>query len=352
MEARTRQGAASVNDRPSDGTRALVRLETGAHPREVVPGLRGVRLALPFALDHVNLWLLDDAGGPTVIDAGLADERTRARWGEILAAEGVPSRLIVTHFHPDHMGLAGWLTAETGCSMWTTRIEWLMARMLALDESDGFVAAGQASDFAAGLSDETVEQRLQRGNAYRPKVSMPPTVYRRVHGGERIEIGGVIHEVMIGRGHAPEMICLHAPETNVFIAADQVLPRISPNVSVWGSEPLADPLGDFLNSLNDFRRLPEDVLVLPSHGQPFVGLHRRIDELIAHHDERLAHAMEACSRPALAVDVMRRLFDRPLDQHQLGFAIGETLAHLNHLLHRGDIERTADARGRHLYRRL
>jgi glyoxylase-like metal-dependent hydrolase (beta-lactamase superfamily II) len=346
-----------VNDRPAEsggvGVRdAGRRLVLDAAPREVAPGIRGIRLALPFALDHVNLWLMEDTGGPTVIDAGLADDRTRARWADLLATEPVPSRLIVTHFHPDHMGLAGWLVAETGCPLWTTRTEWLMARMMALDESEGFVAAGQASDLAAGLQDDLVERRRQRGNAYRPKVVMPPATYRRVHEGERIEIGGIDYEVLIGRGHAPEMICLFASGTNVLIAADQVLPRISPNVSVWGTEPLADPLGDFLHSLSEFKRLPDDVLVLPSHGQPFFGLHARIDQLIGHHGERLERALDACREPALAADVMRNLFDRPLDQHQLGFAIGETLPHLNHLLREGALERIGDPRGRHLYRRL
>ena len=326
------------------------RLVVDAAPREVAPGIRGVRLALPFALDHVNLWLVDDRGGPTAIDAGLGDARSQARWRELLAVEGAPSRLLVTHFHPDHMGLAGWLVAETGVPVWTTRTEWLMARMLALDTSAGFVAAGRASDVAAGLPDELIEQRARRGNAYRPKITEPPASYRRVREGEVLDIGGVAYDVLIGRGHAPEMICLFAAETGVLIAADQVLPRISPNVSVWGTEPLGDPLGEFLDSLGSFRRLPEDVLVLPSHGHPFHGLHARIDQLAGHHEERLARALEGCASPTPAALIMRTLFDRPLDQHQIGFAIGETLAHLNHLVHRGALEVEQDPRGRKLYR--
>ncbi|MDX1539893.1 MAG: MBL fold metallo-hydrolase [Geminicoccaceae bacterium] len=327
------------------------RLVLDAPPREVAPGIRGVRLALPFALDHVNLWQVDDGDGCTLIDAGLADDRSRARWQELLAELAPPSRLIVTHFHPDHMGLAGWLCGETGIPLWTTRTEWLMARMLGLDISPGFVEAGRASDLAAGLPDELIGQRARRGNAYRPKISEPPARYRRVVESEQIQIGGVDYQVMIGRGHAPEMICLYAAETGVLIAADQILPRISPNVSVWGSEPLADPLGDFLTSLQSFEHLPEDTLVLPSHGHPFYGLHARIDQLAGHHEERLARALELCSEPTTAATVMRDLFDRPLDQHQIGFAIGETLAHLNHLVARGHLTVERDG-ARNLYRRI
>jgi glyoxylase-like metal-dependent hydrolase (beta-lactamase superfamily II) len=328
-------------------------LVTDGEPCELSPGLFGVRFALPFALDHVNIWLIAEDAGWTLIDAGLADQRTRDRWQELAGfMAGRPvARLLATHFHPDHMGLAGWWCERSGAELWTSRTEWLQARALALDTSDGFVAAGRRSDQRAGLDPEQVEERAARGNLYRPRVSLPPASYRRVRDGDRLTIGGASWEVIVGRGHAPEMICLFSAGLNLLIAADQVLPRISPNVSVWAAEPEADPLTDFLESLGRLRQLPEDCLVLPSHGGPFHGLHARIDRLVAHHEERLAATLEACARPATAVEIMPRLFDRELDRHQLGFALGETLAHLNLLVRQGAILRELAPDDRFRYRR-
>ena len=323
-------------------------------PDEMAPGLFGLRLSLPFALDHVNIWLLAGQGGWTVIDTGVADERTRAAWrgllGDFLTGRPV-ERLLATHFHPDHMGLMGWLAAETGAPLWASRTEWLLGRMLAQDQSQSFVEAGRSFDRRAGLPDDLVEQRARRGNAYRPKVTPPPARYRRLVEGNAIEIGGVTFEVLIGRGHAPEMICLFAPALNVLIAADQVLPRISPNVSVWPSEPLANPLQEFLSSLERFRALPEDCLVLPSHGRPFRGLRARVDQLIAHHKERLDQVLEACAKSRTAAEIMPELFNRTLDAHQIGFALGETIAHVNYLVESRDLTRREGDDGRLYYQR-
>jgi glyoxylase-like metal-dependent hydrolase (beta-lactamase superfamily II) len=328
-----------------------VPMTVDGEPSEFSPGLFGVRFALPFALDHVNIWLVAEQDGWTAIDAGLADQRTRERWQELagfLAPRPV-TRVLATHFHPDHMGLAGWLCERTGAELWASRTEWLQGRALALDTSEEFVAAGRRFDHRAGLDAELAEERAARGNLYRPRVSLPPASYRRVRGGEHLTIGGSRWQVIIGRGHAPEMLCLFSAECKVLIAADQVLPRISPNVGVWAGEPWANPLAEFLDSLAVLRELPDDCLVLPSHGRPFRGLHARIDQLIGHHRERLAATLAACDRPASAVEVMPKLFNRELDRHQLGFALGETLAHLNLLVERGDIERRPDDDGRLRY---
>jgi len=321
---------------------------------EIAPGLFGIRVPLPFALNHVNLWLLEDGGGWTVIDAGLADQSTRDLWQRLCAeqlGQKPIRRLIVTHFHPDHMGLAGWLCAETGAQFWMTRTEWLQGRMLSQDDSEAFVEAGRRFDYRAGLPDERIEERAQRGNAYRRRVDPPPASYRRVRDGERLHIGEREWRVLIGTGHAPEMICLFCAELNLLIAGDQVLPRISPNVSVWPAEPEADPLGDFLSSLERFRELPDDCLVLPSHGRPFFGLHARIDQLVGHHDERLAETLDACRESLTPMELTRRLFDRPLDSQQFGFALGESIAHANHLVDTGALERELCDDGRLRYRR-
>jgi glyoxylase-like metal-dependent hydrolase (beta-lactamase superfamily II) len=247
------------------------------------------------------------------------------------------------------MGLAGWLCAETGAQLWTSRTEWLTARLLAQDGSEEWVAVGREFDRRAGLDDQLIEERAARGNLYRRRVVPPPPSFRRVRHGDRLRLNGAEWQVIVGRGHAPEMLCLFSPERNVLIAGDQVLPKISPNISVWPSEPEADPLAEFLESLASFKELPEDCLVLPSHGLPFRGLHARIDRLILHHEERLAATLEACAVPTTATELIPKLFDRALDVHQLQFALGESLAHLNYLVEQGRLERALEADGRLRY---
>ncbi len=329
-----------------------LRLTTGGGVRRIAEGLFGLRLALPFALDHVNVWLLRDGPGWTLIDTGLGDQTTREVWSGILAngLDGRPiNRLIATHFHPDHMGLAGWLCAQTGADFWTTRTEWLTARALAHDGSEDFIDAGRRFDRRAGLSETQIAERAARGNLYRKRVMAPPALHVRVRDGEELAIDGEAWRVMIGRGHAPEMICLYNAGRNILIAADQVLQKISPNVSVWPGEPDADPLADFLDSLEGFRALPESVLVLPSHGQAFLGLHRRIDQLIAHHHLRLDRAAEVAGAGRTAAEIMPFLFERDLDVHQLGFALGEAVAHLNFLIGRERLVRRLDGNGSYRY---
>jgi glyoxylase-like metal-dependent hydrolase (beta-lactamase superfamily II) len=327
-------------------------LTTGGEPCELSPGLFGVRFALPFALDHVNIWLLAGDGW-TLVDAGLADQPSRERWQDLARfMTGRPvTRVLATHFHPDHMGLAGWWCERSGAEFLASRTEWLQGRALALDTSEAFVAAGRRFDHRAGLAAEQVEERAVRGNLYRLRVTLPPAGHRRLREGDRLTMADASWRVIIGRGHAPEMVCLFSEERNLLIAADQVLPRISPIVGVWSGEPEANPLAEFLDSLATLRQLPDDCLVLPSHGRPFRGLHARIDQLVAHHRERLAATLEACGRPATAVEIMPQLFDRALDRHQLGFAIAETVAHLNFLVADGRIERRLDPDGRLRYQR-
>lgn len=329
-----------------------LRLTVGNPLLEMSAGLFGLRLALPFALDHVNIWFLRDGPSWTLIDTGIANEATQTIWSDLLAngLDGQPiSRLIATHFHPDHMGLAGWLCGQTGADFFATRTEWLTARSLIHDESVEFVEAGRRFDRLAGLDDETIAERAARGNLYKTRAMAPPAAYNRLREGDRIEIGGEAWDVLIGRGHAPEMICLYSAGRGLLLAADQILQKISPNIGVWPGEPEANPLAEFMESLERFRALPETTLVLPSHGQAFYGLHQRIDELIDHHKLRLERAEEMADKGKTAADIMPALFDRKLDAHQLGFALGEALAHLNFLVSAGRLERRLDESGRYLY---
>ena len=267
-----------------------LRLQAGQPPKPMADGVFGMRLALPFALDHVNVWLLRDGPSWTLVDTGIANDSTKDVWSGLLedGIDGRPiTRLIATHFHPDHMGLAGWLCEKTGAAFWTSQIEWLMARWLVNDNSPSFIDRGRQFDRLAGLEDDQIEARAARGNLYRSRALPPPASHVRIREGAEIMIDGEPWRVLIGRGHAPEMICLFSENRGLLLAADQILQRISPNISVSVGEPDADPLSDFMESLETFRDLPEDTLVLPSHGQAFRGMHARIDELISHHHGRL-----------------------------------------------------------------
>lgn len=316
---------------------------------EVAPGIHWLRMPLPFALDHINLWLLEDGDGWTIVDCGIARDETRELWARHFAAKALKGprgvrRVIVTHFHPDHVGLAGWLCAELGAELWMTQTEWLMAQALSVDERNHI--HGRRTEFyrTHGLSEDWLAQFADRGEPYRTRVAPVPSVFRRIQAGERIAIGGREWEVVVGRGHAPEHACLFSREAGVLISGDIVLPKITPNVSVWPSQPEADPLGEYLGCLEQFFDLPAETLVLPSHRLPFHGLHSRIRALKDHHDERLADVIRALDRPRPAAEILPVLFRRQLDLHQLGFAIGEAIAHLAYLHQRGRIgrERRAD----------
>jgi glyoxylase-like metal-dependent hydrolase (beta-lactamase superfamily II) len=323
-------------------------------PVAIAPGMLWLRTSLPFALDHINLWILDDGDAWTLIDTGVGNASTRTLWQNLLAgplAGRSVGRLLVTHFHPDHMGQAGWLAEVTGAPLLMARTEWLMGRMLSLDDTAAFVEAGAMLDIAAGLDVETVRLRRDRGNLFRRSVVPPPASFQRLAAGDEIMAAGTSWRVIIGEGHAPEQVTLYSSERRILIAADQLLPRITPVVGVWPHTPDADPLGDFLLSLDRYADLPEDCLVLPSHGRPYRGLHRRMSQLREHHEERLDRTLDLCGSAATAAAVMRGLFDRELGLQHVGFALAETLAHLNALERTGTLARETDTNGIWRYRR-
>jgi glyoxylase-like metal-dependent hydrolase (beta-lactamase superfamily II) len=320
-------------------------------PVAVADGIFWLRVRLPFALNHVNLWLCDDGeDGWTLVDTGYGDAPTRQVWQELLAGPllaGRPvRRVLATHFHPDHLGQAGWLCGRTGASLWMSRTEWLTGRLLALDDTTTFVDENERAYRRAGMPEAAVLRQRERGNAYRRGVSEPPPAFVRIKAEDRIHLAGTSWRVLIGEGHAPEQVTLFSAERRLLIAADQILPKISPVVGVWSSQPDADPLRDFLGSLDQYRALPEDCRILPSHGAPFLGLHARLAQLAQHHEERLAATLDACAaEPVTTAAVLRCLFPRELDAHQTGFALAETLAHLNHLLGQGRLVRWREAEG-------
>lgn len=316
---------------------------------EVAPGVRWVRMALPFALDHINLWLLrdrDDDGrcGWAIVDCGITNDATRAAWEQVFAHElgGLPVlRVIVTHMHPDHMGLAHWLTERWQCRLWISATDYHVAR-IASQSTTGFGGDSAAAFFARhGLTDpEAVAKVRARSNYYSSMVPEVPRQYRRLMDGMVLRVGDHAWRCIAGYGHAPEHIALHGEALGVLISGDMVLPRISTNVSVYDTEPEANPLPLYLASLDRLRALPASTLVLPSHGRPFLGLHARIAQLHAHHDARLAETLAACrERPTSAHDLVPVLFKRELDLHQTTFAMGESIAHLHALWLDGRLQR-------------
>lgn len=325
-----------------DGVHDIAEMPPYGEPLELLPGLWWLRLRLPLRLDHVNVWLARDADGWTIVDTGFDTPETRETWEAVLAgllSDAPVRRLLATHYHPDHIGLAGWLAARTGAELWTTRTEWLLARLLSLDTSEEFDRAYESFDRRAGLPEELIRERRAAGNLYRRRAGPPPGRYRRLRSGDGIELAGRRFRVVIGEGHAPEMITLVTPERDLVIGADQLLPRISPVVAVPASAPESDPLADFLASLERYRDVPADAVVLPSHGRPYRNLPVRLRQLADHHEERLQRALEACVDPATIFEILPALFDIEIGPGQLGFALGETWAHMNHLLARGAVER-------------
>jgi glyoxylase-like metal-dependent hydrolase (beta-lactamase superfamily II) len=313
---------------------------------DVAPGVIWLRMPLPFKLDHINLWLLEDGDGWTAVDTGVGLEETRALWDAALGGRlaGRPvTRIVVTHFHPDHMGNAQWLAARAGADVWCAQAEWLTAQLAARSAAD--VERRLAHFRRHGVGDEGLAALRGRANHYPRLVPSVPAHFRAVRDGDTLVIGGRRWEALTVLGHSPEQVVLHAPEAGVLIAGDQVLPRITTNVGVWPDQPLADPLRLYLDSLARFRTMAADTLVLPSHGLPFRGLPGRLDALARHHDDRLARTLAALDAPRTAAEVMTVLFQGDLDAHQLTFAVGETLAHLHRLEAQGRAVRRADADG-------
>jgi glyoxylase-like metal-dependent hydrolase (beta-lactamase superfamily II) len=325
---------------------------------ELASGVHWLRMALPFALDHINLWLLRDEiegrAGWTVVDCCVDRPEARAQWEEVFAHElqGLPVlRVLATHMHPDHLGLAHWLCERFQAPLWISLSDYQTGR-LASGHQDSFGGPDTAEFFTLhGVQERAVlDEVVGRSSYYAGMVPKVPPRYTRLLDGQTLSIGGRRWRCISGYGHSPEHISFFCEASDlaqpILISGDMVLPRISTNISVYQMEPEGNPLQLFLDSLGKFAPLPAGTLVLPSHGRPFTGLHERIAQLRAHHDDRLAEVIAACQQQARsAADIVPLMFKRELDVHQTTFAVGEALAHLHLLWQQGQLKRQQDAAG-------
>ncbi|MEZ5851679.1 MAG: MBL fold metallo-hydrolase [Hyphomicrobiaceae bacterium] len=330
------------------------------HPKgietfEVAPGILWARVPLPFRLNHVNVWLIRETDGWTVIDTGTANAEARAVWDGLLGTvlSGAPIvRQIATHGHTDHVGLAGWLYEVSGGAPYhITLVEWLSATVR-IDESRSPIGAPALKFLSSHGCDETTiesfREERQRTNA---QMLPLPTAIARLRDGDRIRFGGRDWQVMVCGGHAAEHASFWCADEKILIAGDQILSKISPMIGVFASEPDADPLTEYLASLDRFRALPEETFVLPSHGLPFHGLHARVEELEHHHHLRLGLLEDLMTKPTTGMDLARGLFPKPVAEGQGRHAFSETMAHAHYLMRTGRAVRLTDETGRFVFQR-
>jgi glyoxylase-like metal-dependent hydrolase (beta-lactamase superfamily II) len=321
---------------------------------EVAPGLHWIRLPLPFQLNHINVWALEDGDGWTIVDTGIASTASKDLWRQVFAHLGGKkvTKVIVTHLHPDHVGLAGWLTKKFSAPLYMSRTDYLLCRTLVMDTGQPAPDEGVLFYKAAGFHDEALADYKKRFGGFGMGVHRLPQAYQRLQDGQEIAIGRHRWRIVVGRGHAPEHACLWCAELKLMISGDQILPRISSNVSVFPTEPDANPLQEWLDSCHHLRTLiPDETLICPSHNEPFYGVKTRMTQLIDGHEEGMEKLLELCATPKRAVDVFPALFRTKITGGNYGMATGESLAHLNCLIARGQIKRTRDEAGIDWYAR-
>ena len=321
---------------------------------EVAPGVKWLRLSLPFQLNHINVWLLREADGWALVDTGIFSNRTREIWHGVLEAEldGAPLvRILVTHLHPDHVGCAGWLARKFEAELYMSRDEYLLCRVLVADTGKPAPPEGLRFYHRAGFDSAAIDRYSENFGAFGRLVSPLPEAFHRLRDGMGLRIGDHDWEVIIGRGHSPEHACLFSRELNLLIAGDQVLPTISSNVSVYPTEPAANPLALWFESLTKLGRLlPPEVLVLPAHGKPFLGVHGRLEALRQEHETGLTRLRDLCREPRRATDVFPALFRSAISERILIMATGEAISHLNYLVGLGEMQVNRDEAGVDWYR--
>ncbi|MBR0701956.1 MBL fold metallo-hydrolase [Bradyrhizobium diazoefficiens] len=320
-------------------------------PREIVPGIVWLRLPLPQLFDHVNVYLFEERDGWALWDTGVDGVCCRDHWEAIfdafLGGRG-PTRIIGSHFHPDHVGLAGWFHDRFAMPFYMTMGDYLLARALQAEPVAAATAAERAHYRRMGFSTEETAEIPSRASDFQRHMSILPGGFSRLVAGQQLELAGRTWQVLTVGGHAPEMVLLWCPSDRLLLSSDQILPYLVPGVSVNAIEPNADSLGVYLDTLATLReQLPDDVLVLPSHYSPFRGLHGRIDEIERHHDKRMDFLVRRCenSDGLSSADLAKTLFRRKLDPTRLSYAAEGVLAYLHRLVRTGRLTTACDSNG-------
>ena len=328
------------------------KLPVPLEPIEVAEGILWFRLPMPIALDHINIYLLDDGDSWVLIDTGLGDTKSIEIWTNILKkylSKRPIQKIIGTHFHPDHVGLAGWLIERTDAEFWMTQIEWLSARQAYLTVDSGFSQVMSAFYKKANLKPDLIKIYEDIGNDYRSMVTPIPLEYERIEHSTSFKIGDRVWKPVFGSGHSPDHVSFYCEKDRIMLGGDMLLPRITPIIAVWWQEPNADPLKGYIEFLETLGSIGSDALILPAHNRPYKELQTRVADLIFHHNERLEITYEACKNENSAEAIMQELFIRKLDPFQTRFAIGETIAHINNLIKKGTLKRRLDDDGVYFY---
>lgn len=346
-----------MKDQPPEGLRyPWEQVPAEGEAIEVAPGVLWMRMPLPMKLDHVNVYALDEGESWTVIDTGFASKRSKAIWHTIMAGVlgGKPiGRVVVTHHHPDHIGLAGWLQSDFDAELITTRTAWLMARMLTLDDQPVPSSETLAFYRDAGMDAEIYAQRVEeRPFNFADVVAPMPLGYTRIKQGDTLEMGGRVWDVHIGNGHAPEHATFWSRDDHLVLAGDQILPSISPNIGVYATEPMADPIADWLEACERLAQLARpDHTVLGGHKLPFTGLPMRMQQLIDNHHGALARLLDFLDTPKSAAECFTPLFKRKIGPAEYGLALVESVAHVSHLYQDGLASRHRREDGAWVYQR-
>jgi glyoxylase-like metal-dependent hydrolase (beta-lactamase superfamily II) len=305
---------------------------------KVAEGVFWIRMPMPGSLNHINVWLLEDNDGWTIVDTGIHNDEVQKHWETIFEKHlnGKPiTRVIATHLHGDHTGNVGWICRKWDCELWMSRSDFYMCKVMAADGPSDVPDDAIRFYRRAGFTEERLDRYRERFGQFGANISPLPAGYRRITDGQYINIGGREWRAVIGHGHAPEHVCLYCPELKLIIAGDQILPRITPNVSVQPSEPNANPLRDWIASCGHFRELlPPNLLVLPAHQELYEGVHERLTALIDWHEIALEKLYDLCETPKRAVDVFPALFKSEITDWTFFPATGEALAHLHCALER------------------
>lgn len=308
--------------------------------REVAPGILWLRMPLPLSLDHINLYLLRDHDGWMIVDTGIGDAPTRALWEQVLKkslAGALITGIVCTHYHFDHSGLAGWLTERLRVPLYMSYGEYYTLRTMAM-LFEGDLPWQHAEYFQrCGTPADRMEDILSVIHVSNRLITPPPAAFRRLRPGQTLSIGERRWQLLLGEGHVAEHMLLYSPEDQILIAGDQLLPHITSNVGVLPVEPEADLLSDWFASLDRLTPLPENTLILPAHELPYTGLHTRVAQLRVHHEAQFATLRRICAAPITAFDAMQQLFPHRRNKMDDMMALGECLAHLNHLCLRGEI---------------